>query len=79
MIEVKKNELEHILLTSFRYCLGRKTGIAQTCSVQLAKYWNDITPIFQEQIQRDIRKAIDRNEAGSKNDLDDWKSILKLE
>lgn len=79
MIEISKRELEELLITSFRYCLGRTTGIAADCSNRLIEHWNNINPDFQAQIQRDIKRDIKYNLAGDQCDVESWERVLKLE
>ena len=78
-IEIDERDFQDLLITSFRYCLGRQTGISQECSERLIKFWKNIEPVFQEQIQRDIQHAIKHDLAGDICDISCWKNVLKLE
>lgn len=73
---------DHLLVTfllqSFRYCLGRRTYAVSDCVEVLQKYW-EVLPVFlQEQIQRDIKHALETSTAGDTCDIDNWREIIAL-
>jgi len=72
-----KHERGEILLSAFRYCLGRRTYVTSDCVEWLTKYWDDVY-WWHEQIHRDIKRAIEQNIAGDDCDIAVWKNILEL-
>lgn len=77
MQKITEKDLQDLLITSFRYCLGRRTGISKECADRLVKYWDQIEPPFQSQIRRDIKQAIEHGNAGSKEDVRQWERVLE--
>jgi len=65
-----------LLLCSFRYALGRQTSIVSVIVKYLLEDWNGLDEWVREQIKRDIRNAIERNEIGMDCDRDEWNKIL---
>lgn len=78
MVAVPMDRFQTYLLQSFRYCLGRMTYAVSTCVEDLARHWNVLPVALQEQIQDDIRKAIERGGAGMDIDVRQWDKILQL-
>jgi hypothetical protein len=77
-IIVPKDTLANILLCAFRYSLGRATYNASECVEWLTDYWHIMPLGWQEQIQGNIRKAIEQDTAGMACDVEQWKLILEL-
>ena len=78
MISVPEQELAHLLLSAFRYALGRQTYITGQTADWLAKYWRVMPQQWREQIHRDIEAAIERGEAGMSCDVKEWRRVLAL-
>ena len=77
-IFVPKEKLVHMLLCSFRYSLGQMTYIVSDCVEWLTLYWRIMPENLREQIQSNIRNAIEQDAAGMKCDVEQWKKILDL-
>lgn len=69
---------ENMLMWSFRYALGRRTGAVDDVVNHLKMYWNGLEEQTREQIKDEIKTAINQNNAGSMCDVDSWKEILDL-
>lgn len=68
-----------LLVCSFRYALGRRTGMVSTIADYLKEDWNKLNGWQQKQIQSDISHSIEHGLAGDDCDIVTWKEILKLE
>lgn len=79
IIEVPKRDFEMMLLSAFRYSLGRTTYMSGVCVEWLTKYWDIMPYNYKEQIHRDITHAIEVGMAGHDCDIAEWKKLLKLE
>lgn len=77
-ITINTRTFQILLLESFRYCLGRKTGAVSDCVERLEQYWGEIPRDWQIQIQKDIVRAILTGQAGMNMDVQEWEKILKL-
>jgi hypothetical protein len=73
---VQDEDLAHLLLFSFRYCLGNVT-YATYFSRLMIKYWDLLAPWHRE-IHDDINRARQRGDAGSLAEVKDWERILEL-
>lgn len=75
---IDNDTLAHLVLSSFRYGLGRMTYITGMCADWLIKYWHLMPPAWKRQIHADIERAIDHKYAGWECDVEQWKRVLKL-
>jgi len=73
---VPDEDIAHLLLFSFRYCLGNVTYATYFVGL-LVKYWDLLAPWHQE-IHDDIKRARHRGEAGSLAEVKDWERVLTL-
>ena len=73
---VPDEDLAHLLLFSFRYCLGNVTYTTYFVGLMLT-YWDLLAPWHQE-IHDDIKRARDRGDAGSLAEVKDWEQVLAL-
>jgi hypothetical protein len=78
-ILVKRMELANMLLSAFRYALGRRTYITMETAEWLIRYWGILPDNWQSQIQQDIERAIARGDAGMQCDVREWQRVLELE
>lgn len=69
-------DLAHLLLFSFRYCLGNVTYTTYFTGL-MAKHWDLLAPWHRE-IHEDINRARQRGDAGSLAEVKDWERILEL-
>ena len=69
-------DLAHLLLFSFRYVIGNVTFTTYFVGL-MVKYWDLLAP-WHHMIHDDIRRAIDRGEAGSLGEVKDWEKVLAL-
>jgi len=77
-MEIPEHEAATWLLESFRYCLGRQTYATGSCVESLHDHWQILPRGWQEQIQGDIREAIEKNRAGADMDISEWEKVLEL-
>lgn len=75
---VPTTELAHMLVSAFRYALGRATYITSDTAGWLQKYWHVLPTHFRQQIHRDIQAAIEGNRAGHDCDIAEWQKVLEL-
>jgi len=67
---------EDVLLSAFRYALGRQTYIVNSIVKNILNNWNDISDKLKNLMKREIQEAIDTNEAGMDCDVKEWRKIL---
>jgi len=72
------NLSEEILLYAFRYALGRMTYAVGIVSDTIITHWDEINPILQAIIHKEIREAINSLHAGMAMDIECWNKVLKL-
>lgn len=63
---------------AFRYALGRRTAAVGIVVDHLVDLWPDLNKFDRIQIKREIAMAIERGEAGSDCDVEQWQRILDL-
>ena len=68
-----------ILISAFRYALGRSTYMPSVIVGELIRNWDALSSIDRKQIQDDIRWAVERDMAGMDCDVREWKKILEME
>ena len=68
---------ENIIMWAFRYALGRRTGAVQDVIECLDKNWKSLEQFTRDQIKIEIKIAIDKDQAGDKCDVDNWKRVLE--
>jgi len=66
-----------MLLSAFRYALGRSTYITHDTVIWMRTYWPQLRP-WHKQIHGRIREAIESGQAGMKCDVYEWRKILEL-
>ena len=74
--QIDLSELQHFLICSFRYALGRTTYVTSEMSELLVKYWDKLQDWQQDQVLRHIHTAIDQNDAGDKCDIHEWMKVI---
>jgi hypothetical protein len=65
-----------VLLSAFRYALGRTTYMPGAIVDELRNNWHLLSREDQEQIRNDIASAIERGDAGMDCDVQTWKEVL---
>ena len=71
-------ELDYVFLCyAFRYALGRRTYVVNDVYRALEKYWDVLPAHTKENIQKEIREAINYNNAGDDCDKKQWETILR--
>jgi len=78
-VAVPIRDFQMMLLSAFRYSLGRETYMSGVCAEWLAKYWNILPYNYKEQVHFDIKHAVEHGLAGSDCDIREWVKLLKLE
>jgi len=74
---VPNRVLAQMLLSAFRYALGRRTYIVGETARWMEQYWLLLAK-WHKQIHEDIERAIESGRAGDKCDIEDWRKILRL-
>ncbi len=67
---------ETTLVFAFRYALGRQTAAPSIVVEELKRHWSNLTTFTRDQIQRDIRQAINGGAAGAECDVERWNEVL---
>ena len=78
-MKIETDDDRLVLLSAFRYALGRKTYIPSVIADQIKSCWIDLTESDRNLIKREISEAIERGHAGHKCDVDRWNEILLLD
>lgn len=76
-IEVLDYQFEKMLISAFRYCLERNTGLGFEVNIWLKNHWKDLPREYRKQIIGDINHRLD-SDMIRREDVDVWKSILEL-
>lgn len=71
-------DTEDVVFFAFRYALGRRTGAVTLLVSYLKNHWSRISINTQEQIKREIKQAIDYDNAGAECDVESWQEIIDL-
>lgn len=75
--DITVNELDFLLHTSFRYCLGRKTYVTSECVELLLKYKHALHPHRHNQIVKEIKQYREMHGlAGMQCDDDEWQKVI---
>ncbi len=74
---MNKHDTNTALFCAFRYALGRSTYITGEIANLLIKYKDTIEHLNKEQIKREIRCAIEYDEAGMDMDVEQWECVLE--
>lgn len=72
---MKFKDPELVLLSAFRYALGRSTYIVSTIVDDVITNWNELDIYSQERIQKEIRES---DYLGMDCDETEWQKILDL-
>lgn len=72
---MKFKEPDIILLSAFRYALGRSTYITKVVSDEIKRNWEYLSPNDQKQIKIEIECA---GNLGMSVDMQFWNKILEL-
>lgn len=70
------NELNTLLICSFRYALGRMTYIVSDIVDIIIHHKKDLQPNAKELMIREIKWALDHNQAGMRCDREEWERLL---
>lgn len=70
---------QEILFYAFRYALGRKTYVVGDVVNNLINNWVLLEPLTRKQLVNEVSQAIENNEAGMKQDVQEWQKILDLD
>jgi hypothetical protein len=69
---------ESMVFWAFRYCLGRRSYAVSDCVENLLDAFPKLRRRDQLTIQKEIREAIQKGEAGMDMDVKEWQRILEL-
>lgn len=85
IIDMLSEDLDGLILCTFRYYLGRKTIHANYFARSLAKVISELPRRVQYLIKRDLEKAFERDEddsnfspLGDECDKREWKKVLDI-
>jgi hypothetical protein len=78
MEQVPTRDLQMMLLSAFRYSLGRTTYMSSVCVEWLTKWWGILPEDYKRQIHDDINRAIKLKIAGNECDIIEWKKLLEI-
>ena len=67
-----------VLLSAFRYALGRMSYVVSVVTEELIKNWDNLDSGEKEQIKSEIQEAIKNNNAGHRCDINNWEEVLDL-
>ena len=67
---------ELTLVASFRYALGRRTYIVTEVVDDILINWDKLSRKFKDTIAKEIKEAIENNNAGDQMDIQEWNKIL---
>ncbi len=67
-----------MIISAFRYSLGRRTYVVSECVDWLTENWQWVNESTKKIILREIKEAIDSNLCGDPCDCSDWREILTL-
>ena len=67
---------ELMILAAFRYCIGRATYIVPVCTAWLQEVWPHLGEQSQQQLIKEIDRAIETGRAGHDCDERDWQLLL---
>jgi hypothetical protein len=73
---IERTVLAHLLLCSFRYCLGRMAPVTGDCADCLTHFWHVMPERWKRQIHIEIRDAIENGWAGHECDVRQWRRVL---
>jgi len=65
-----------VVLSTVRYCLGRRSGISVDCVGWLLSCWDQIDTQNKWRIIEEIQEALDRGCAGDPIDQENWSGFL---
>jgi len=74
---MKTQKHQMLLISSFRYALGRRTYIVSQIVEYLKEDWEVLSEWQQKQIKGDIEHAIEHDIAGDPCDIEHWKKVLE--
>ncbi len=69
---------EAILIFAFRHVLGKPLRQAELVGDPIRYYWKDLSDTFKDQVRREIKVFIERDEVGGMNEIAYWDRISQL-
>lgn len=66
-----------LLIYSFRYALGRRTGAPGDVAAALVEHGEVLQVYERHQIVREIEQAIAEDRAGAPCDVDEWRQVVR--
>jgi len=72
-----QDDLEHLLVCSTRYCLGRQSYVVgEQCRI-LRECWDELGPGARQVIETKVESAIAAGQAGMEQDQREWERLAK--
>jgi hypothetical protein len=76
LVREKPKVADNIIWMAMRYALGRRTYAVNEVIDYIKGHWDTIDDRILDGMRMDIRKAIERGDAGDHIDLMEWQSLL---
>ncbi|MFA7031919.1 MAG: hypothetical protein WC153_06695 [Candidatus Methanomethylophilaceae archaeon] len=77
-MKIETDDDRLVLISAFRYALGRCSYMPSVVAGVLAQCWDDLTEHDQRMIKREIAEAIEQGHAGMDCDVATWRRVLAL-
>ncbi len=72
---MRDDQLESLLVYSFRYALGRMTYAVNDVTMAIIQNKHVLHPHTKELIKKEIREAVENGEAGMECDVEEWSNV----
>ena len=69
---------EWMIISSFRYCLGRASYVVGECADWIIEHNDDLSERVRNIFLREIREALDEDRAGMDMDRWRWEEVLEV-
>lgn len=76
MVQISTDELNHLLVCSFRYAFGRMSYITDTIAEIIANYSEHLTAQNTHTICKDILIGIEKGNHGMEIDKEIWEKLF---
>ena len=73
---MNNEDLNFLIITSFRYCLGRSTYVTSEFRNIITKYNKEISKQNRDLMIKEIQEAKENDNLGMRMDEENWKKVL---
>jgi len=77
-MDLSNKDFNMLIFTGFRYCLGRRTYIVSWFVEVAIKYASYIDNKNKKLMIKEIKEAIEDNQAGQECDVTDWITLMNI-